>query len=100
MSALYASQDAGTGRDEIRRDLEGRARKRIRNLPLSTRDPAAFADKLHMNDACLALTGTYASELERYAERLSQLDGNLVALIARLRGVEGAEDPIEALLAD
>jgi hypothetical protein len=53
-----------------------------------------------MNDACLALAGTYAGELERYAALFSRLDGNLVALIARLKGVKGAKNPLEALLAD
>jgi len=100
VSALYASQDDGTSRDEIRRDLEERARKRIRNLPLVTHDPNQLAAVLRMNDACLALTGTYAAELERYAALFSRLDGNLGALIARLKGVKGSKDPLEALLAD
>jgi predicted aminopeptidase len=100
VSSLYASQDSGTSRDEIRRDLEERARKRIRNLPLVTRDPDQLAAVLRMNDACLALAGTYAAELERYAALLSRLDGNLVALIARLKGLKGSNDPLEALLAD
>jgi predicted aminopeptidase len=100
VSALYASQPSGTSRDEIRRDLEQRARARIRKLPLGTRDPSELADVLRMNDACLALTGTYASDLERFAELFARLDGDLVALIARLKGVEGAKDPVEALIAD
>jgi predicted aminopeptidase len=100
VSALYASQDSGTSRDEIRRDLEERARKRIRNLPLGTLDPNQLAGVLRMNDACLALTGTYASELERYAALFSRLDGDLGALIARLKSVKSAKDPLEALLAD
>ncbi|MBW2541781.1 MAG: aminopeptidase [Deltaproteobacteria bacterium] len=100
VSALYASRGEGSDRDEIRQHLEERARTRIRNLPLGTRDPGELADVLRMNDACLALTGTYASELERYAELFARLDGDLVALIARLRSVEDAEDPLQALLAD
>jgi predicted aminopeptidase len=100
VSALYASQDDGTSRDEIRRDLEEHARMRIRNLPLVTRDPNRLAAELRMNDACLALTGTYAAELERYAALFSRLDGDLVALIARLKGVKGSKDPLEALLSD
>jgi predicted aminopeptidase len=100
VSALYASQDEGTSREEIRRDLEARARKRIRNLPLGTRDPGELADGLRMNDACLALAGTYATELERYAELFARLDGDLIALIARLKSAESAKDPLEALLAD
>jgi predicted aminopeptidase len=100
VSALYASQDNGTSRDEIRRDLEERARKRIRNLPLAARDPNQVAAVLRMNDACLALAGTYAGELERYAALFSRLDGNLVALIARLKGVKGSKNPLETLLAD
>ncbi len=100
VSALYASQDNGTSRDEVRRNLEERARKRIRNLPLVTRNPNRLADVLRMNDACLALTGTYAAELKRYAALFSRLDGDLVALIARLKDVKGSKDPLEALLAD
>jgi predicted aminopeptidase len=100
VSALYASQENGTSRDEIRRNLEQRARKRIRDLPLVTRDPIQLADVLRMNDACLALAGTYTAELERYTGLFARLDGDLVALIARLKGVKGATDPLEALLAD
>ncbi len=100
VSTLYTSQDSGTSRDEIRRDLEKRARKRIRNLPLVTRDPNQLADVLRMNDACLALTGTYAAELDHYATLYSRIGGDLTALIARLKGVKGAKDPLEALIAD
>jgi predicted aminopeptidase len=100
VSTLYTSQDSGTSRDEIRRDLEKRARKRIRNLPLVTRDPNQLADVLRMNDACLALTGTYAAELDQYATLYSRIDGDLTALIDRLKGVKGAKDPLEALIAD
>jgi len=100
VSTLYASQDNGTSRDEVRRNLEERARKRIRNLPLVTRDPKRLAAVLRMNDACLALAGTYAAELERYAAFFSRIDGDLAALIARLKSVKGSKDPLEAFLAD
>jgi len=100
VSALYASQDSETARGEIRQNLEERARKRVRNLPLVTRDANEVAAALRMNDACLALTGTYAAELERYAALYSRLDGNLVALIARLKRVEDSKDPLEALFDD
>jgi predicted aminopeptidase len=100
VSALYASQDNGTSRDEIRRDLEERARKRIRNLPLVTRDPNQVATVLRLNDACLALAGTYAAELDRYAALFSRLDGDLSALVARLKGVKNSKDPLGALLTD
>jgi len=100
VSALYASEAEGTSRDEIRLDLEERARERIRNLPLVTRDAGRLAAALRMNDACLALTGTYASDREPYAELFSRLDGDLVALITRLKSVEHAKNPLEALLAD
>jgi len=100
VAALYASQPSGTSRDEMRRSLEERARERIRKLPLATRDARELADLLRMNDACLALAGTYASELDRFEALLARLDGDLVALIARLERVEGAKDPLEAFLAD
>jgi predicted aminopeptidase len=100
VSALYASQDDGTSRGEIRRDLEERARKRIRNLPLVTRDPNHLADVLRMNDACLALAGTYTADLDKYAALFSRLEGDLGALIARLEAAKDAKDPLEALLAN
>ncbi len=100
VSALYAAQDAGAGREAIRRDLEARARTRIRALPLVTRHPDELAGALRMNDACLALVGTYADDLEHYAGLLARLGGDLRALIARLERVRGAEDPLAALLAD
>jgi predicted aminopeptidase len=100
VSTLYTSQDSGMSRDQIRQDLEQRARKRIRNLPLVTRDPSQLADVLRMNDACLALTGTYADEVDQYSKLYTRLDGDLTALIGRLKGVKGAKDPLEALIAD
>ncbi len=100
VSELYASQTAGASRDEIREGLELRARRRVANLPLGTRDPSELADGLRMNDACLALTGTYSADLDRYSELLRRLDGDLAVFIARLERAKGAEDPLEALLAD
>jgi len=100
VAALYASQPGGTPRDEMRRDLEARARERIRNLPLATLDASELAGELRMNDACLALAGTYASDLERFEQLYARLDGDLVALIARLKRVDGAKDPLAALLAE
>jgi hypothetical protein len=47
----------------------------------------------------VALSGTYAAGIERYAANLAALGGNLGEFIARLRAAADAPDPAEALLA-
>ena len=49
-------------------------RRRVPRSPLHSRS------SLRLNDACLALAATYASDIPRYAEKLEELDGDLVGL--------------------
>jgi predicted aminopeptidase len=81
-----------------RRVLEARAREHIAALPLQTRDPHRVAESLRLNDACLALAGTYSKDIDRFREFLARLDGDLFAFIARLKTTADADDPLEALL--
>jgi len=97
---LYETQDTGAARDQARLDLGERARDRILALPLESIDPSRFAGSLRMNDACVALTGTYSSDLDRYRELLEQLGGDLAAFVARLENAANADDPLQALLED
>jgi predicted aminopeptidase len=87
---LYESAPPGAERDAARRRYEEEARAEI---------AAPHAERLRLNDACLALAATYASDIPRYAEKLEALDGDLAAFVGRLREVADADDPREALLA-
>jgi predicted aminopeptidase len=96
---LYASTPAGHERDAARGDLERRAREVIAALPLATREAGEVAESLRLNDACLALTGTYAADAGPYTEKLAALGGNLRAFVVRLREAADSSDPRAALLA-
>lgn len=83
-----------------RSELERDSRERIAALELESRDAAAIAPRLRLNDACLALAGTYASDVDRYAARLDALGGDLPRFVDLLRESAEADDPKAALLAD
>lgn len=104
--ALYASVAERRARGETpdvvaeRAALEADMRARIAALPLAARDPAELAERVRLNDACLALQGTYGADLERYAARLDELDGDLVAFVATLKQASREDDPRRAFLGD
>lgn len=100
VAELYASHDAGAARDHERQQLETRARERVSRLSLEGVDAEDLASSLRLNDACLALTGTYSTDVARYDALLEQLDGDLSAFVGRLRAAADAEDPLTALLRD
>lgn len=98
VEALYAASAPGPARDRQRQALERETRSAIAAIALPTRDPAELGDGLRLNDACLALWGTYAADLDRYAEQLGALGGNLAAFVTRVQRAAGAEDPLAAML--
>ena len=98
IETLYESSDPGPERDATRRRLAREARAEIAALPLRERDPAELAEKIRLNDACLALWGTYGAETDRYVAKLDGLGGDLTAFIVQLREAADAPDPAEALL--
>jgi len=87
---LYESAPPGAEREATRRRYEEETRAEI---------AAPHAERLQLNDACLALAATYASDIPRYAEKLEALRGDLVAFVSQLREAADADDPREALLA-
>lgn len=93
VAALYQrTRDPADARSE--RDAMERAfRVRLAALPLSSRDASRLAEHARLNDACLALSGTYAADDARYERLLEALDGDLVRFIARLRESAAADDP-------
>ncbi len=98
VTALYEADDAGPDRDRARVELEEQARDRVVALPLEGTDARLLAGSLRMNDPCVALTGTYSSDLERYRDLLVRLGGDLAEFVARLEAAADAEDPLQALL--
>jgi predicted aminopeptidase len=96
---LYREQPQGDARKAERAAAETRARAAIAALPLVRPDGARIAAEMRLSDACLALARTYGADVERYAERLAALGGDLPAFVVRLRAVKDADDPREALLA-
>jgi predicted aminopeptidase len=95
---LYASSSPGNARDLERADLENRAREAIGALALPIRDVGEIAGRLRLNDACLALAGTYNADVDGYARALAALAGDLRIFVARVRESATAADPRAALL--
>ena len=88
---LYAAEPAGPERDAARANAEQETRAAIAATVFETRDANQLSQVLRLNDACLALAATYTADLDRYARRLRQLDGDLSAFVSRL--IEAAQDP-------
>jgi len=98
IGALYAATEPGAERDRRRAALEAEARARLAALPLEVVEAPVVAAAARLNDACLSIAATYASDIPAYVERLSSLDGSLPAFIALARSVEDADDPREEIL--
>ncbi len=94
---LYADQPEGAERAAQRARYEAEARRRIESLVGG--DPT-LAERVRLNDACLALAATYTADIPRYAALLERFDGDLRAFVARLREVSKADDPRAALLGE
>jgi len=78
---------------ERRATLESEGRARLAALQLDTRDAGLISERMRLNDACLALRGTYSRDLDRHAEVLGRLGGELPLFIEQLRGVKDSKDP-------
>jgi predicted aminopeptidase len=91
IAQLYAGDAADPNPD--RGQLEAEARERVAALPFQARDGAVLADKLRLNDACLALQGTYAGDVGDHVRVLAELDGDLGAYLERLRSAAKSDDP-------
>jgi hypothetical protein len=98
VEALYERTAAGPERDATRVELETQARATIAALPLREDDAAELSERLALNDACLALFGTYGADLDRYTAKLAALGDDLTAFIEALRSASDAPDPAEVLL--
>jgi predicted aminopeptidase len=98
IAELYAQTPPGPERDAARAALGEQGREQLAALPLSSEAAHRRAARIALNDACLALAGTYEDDLGRYASRLEELGGDLEAFVATAREAARAPDPRAALL--
>ena len=93
VAELYMGSDAGAQRDTARLALESQTRQEIASLDLATRDAKKLLERVRLNDACQALTGTYHGDLTRYGERLRELESDLRAFLEGARRAAEEPDP-------
>jgi predicted aminopeptidase len=98
VEALYAEREAGSARDALRAELEAAARRRLAAFAPPGAVPDAWAAGFRLNDACLALSGTYHADTPALERVLSTLGGDLVACVDEVRRAGEAPNPREALL--
>ncbi len=82
---LVVTLDGHADRTRLRAEAELAARAALARLPLRVLDAERVASAARLSDACLALRGTYVRDLPRHARVLASLDGDLTAMIERLR---------------
>lgn len=92
LGALYEQTDSHD-RTARRTQLEEKARRELAALPLAVRDADALARGVRLNDACLALRGTYAGDSPQHAGVLDRLHGDLPAFVSRMLDVARTENP-------
>ena len=98
VSQLYAEQPPSLERRAARRALEADVRARIAALALAG-SPSGFVERVRLNDACLALAGTYAADARPLELALRAERGDLGALLRRLKTLSENGDPSAQLLA-
>lgn len=96
IASLYATPDT-RARGQARAAFERDARATLRTLPLATRSPVELAEKIQLQDACLALAGTYERDIPVWERSLDTLGDDLPAFVAAARAAALAEDPRAAL---
>ncbi len=96
IAALYATPDTA-GRHQARARFERDAREALRALPLASRSAPELADRIELQDACLALAGTYERDLPVWSQRLETLGGDLSAFLVSARAAATTADPRTAL---
>ena len=95
VAALYADSAAAPAARELQRSaLESEGRAALAALPHAK---AAQVAALPLNDACLALAGTYERDLDAYAALLAVHGGDLRVFVETVRRASRARDPRAAL---
>jgi predicted aminopeptidase len=92
VAALYDEEPEGQGRQARRDALDLNFRTELSVRPLHSRR-AGFSQRVRLNDACLAISGTYASDTHLHEAVLVALDGDLNRFVERLRQAADEDDP-------
>jgi predicted aminopeptidase len=93
---LYASPAPREQKVAQRASLQASLREELVDLPLEATTPEearGIAQRVRLNDACLALGATYTDDLDRYAAVFAKRGRDLPALIADLRAAGETDDP-------
>lgn len=86
VAELYASEQSEPGTRATQRALlESETRSRVAAKDFTVYNPLDLAQTLRLNDACLALRGTYAEDLEAHGRVFETLGRDLPRFIAHLR---------------
>lgn len=98
LQVLYAEEDDVAERRLRRKLAEQDARSELAELPFSAYDAKKLAASLKLNDACLALRGTYAEDLPIFERALAANQEDLKALIGALRAAAESEEARKSFL--
>ena len=100
---LYATATPAPQRIAARASLQDSFRTELAGLPMEATTPEEareLAQRVRLNDACLALRATYSDDLERHAAVYTAQGGDLKALIRHLRQAAQTDDPRGSFLSD
>jgi predicted aminopeptidase len=98
IASLYAAEAGPSQRQASRLRIDESARARIAALAGFVA-PDALARNARLNDACLALAGTYGVHIGRYERLMEERDLDLPSLIRAARTAADSEDPLGSLAA-
>jgi predicted aminopeptidase len=93
IARLYAMELPKSDREKRREALDVSGREKLAGLALTARSAIRLSQAARINDACLAIQGTYVADTPRHREVLQALDGDLELFVARLRDAAESEDP-------
>lgn len=96
IEALYAEPIPPRELDSRRLALEQATRAAMAALEPIRQGAPSLSERVALNDACLALRGTYAQDVPEHEHLLASLDGDLSAYVRRLRAVAEENDPRRA----
>ena len=96
LASLYSGREPRTARLDRKKTIHEDARRQIALLDgVANRSGASRGARL--NDACLALAGTYGAHIERYAAWVAEQQLELPELILRAQEAAKSDAPLESL---
>ncbi|MBW2723574.1 MAG: aminopeptidase [Deltaproteobacteria bacterium] len=93
IAQLYAEELPEPERVRLRESLEISGREKLADLSLRSRSALPLSKAARINDACLAIQGTYVADTPKHQAVLEALDGDLERFVSRLRDAASSDDP-------